>query len=165
MRVLTHHAIRALLRFRLIIQTPLLGSYMRKSAWSTKRVNIGLRYRDTGDSNSDSNSVKEFSITDPTIAHLLTRAWLINHVSSQTQYHHHQISLINIRFCIYFVSCYFFLFELFLYIISYTQCNQSWKLFPLRSIFTHCLLMYMFICKYVINPIMGMSNAIEIYAS
>jgi len=40
-RVLTHHAIRALLRLRLIIQTSLLGSYTRKSAWSTWRVNIG----------------------------------------------------------------------------------------------------------------------------
>jgi len=42
-RLLTHHAIRALLRLRFIIQTSLLGSHMRKSAWSTGRVNIGPR--------------------------------------------------------------------------------------------------------------------------
>jgi len=42
-RVLTHHSIQALLRLRLIIQTLLLGSYMRKSAWSKGRVNIGAQ--------------------------------------------------------------------------------------------------------------------------
>jgi len=41
-RVLTHHALRALLRWRLIFQTSLLRSYMRYRAWSTGRVNIGL---------------------------------------------------------------------------------------------------------------------------
>jgi len=36
-------AIQALLRLRLIIQTSLLGSYMCKNAWSTGRINIGMR--------------------------------------------------------------------------------------------------------------------------
>jgi len=39
-RVLIHPTIRVRLRLRLIIQTSQLGSYMRKSAWSTGRVNI-----------------------------------------------------------------------------------------------------------------------------
>jgi len=45
MRVLTLLAIRAFLRLSLNISTSLLGSYMHISAWSTGRVNIGLRYR------------------------------------------------------------------------------------------------------------------------
>jgi len=45
MRVLTLPAIPALLHWRLVIQTLLLGSYIRKSAWSTGRVNTGLTTR------------------------------------------------------------------------------------------------------------------------
>jgi len=39
---LTLPAHRTLLRLRLIIHTSLLGSYKRKSAWSSGRVNIGV---------------------------------------------------------------------------------------------------------------------------
>jgi len=40
-------AFRALLRLRPIIQTSLLGSYMRKSTRSTRRVNIGAQEFET----------------------------------------------------------------------------------------------------------------------
>jgi len=43
LRVLTLLVLRALLRLRLIIQTSLVCSYMRKSARSTERFNIGNR--------------------------------------------------------------------------------------------------------------------------
>jgi len=47
-RVLTHHAIRALLRLRRIIQTSMIGSYMRKIAWRTGRFNIEFQEETNG---------------------------------------------------------------------------------------------------------------------
>jgi len=55
-RVLTHHTIQALLRLRLVIQTSLIGSYMRKSAWSTRRVNIGPQGQPVSKSSNSQNT-------------------------------------------------------------------------------------------------------------
>jgi len=53
-RKLTLPVLRTLLCIRLIIQIPLLGSYMRKSAWSTGIFNIG----------SPNNVVYKYVFTD-----------------------------------------------------------------------------------------------------
>jgi len=47
-RYCTLKTLAALQRLRLIIQTSLLGSYMRKSACSVLRVSIGLQYGGRG---------------------------------------------------------------------------------------------------------------------